>query len=256
MTTNIANSQMIEMLKGVFFPRRDPAMAWSRALSSMLLLPGVRGLWGLGSVDENGDVYDHSGQGRTLTNVSALQFGVYNKFIPYAIHDGAADYLTRPDEAGLDITGVLTFGCWVRSNAAPVATQTIIGKRNATGNQRAFRLIYDNTPALRVQVSSDGATTTEKISAVAYVSDTWVHLFARYTPSTELAIFVNGEKEVNTTSIPASLFNSSSAFRIGANGAGGEVLDGDTALGVLAAAAWDDSVIKTLYQTQRAIFSH
>lgn len=247
-------TELVSRLAAFFLRRNEPNVALGN-LGSMLALPQLRGLWLLGSANESGNAYDSSGQGRTLTNVSSLAYGVYNNLIPYAIHDGAADYLRRADEAGLDITGALTFGAWVRSNNLPGGTETAIGKWNATGNQRAYRLVVNSSGNVVALVSSNGTAQTFVTDTNNYAAAAWLHVVARFTPSTELAIFVNGVKTVNTTSIPASLFNSSSDFTVGANGAGGEVLDGDTALPFLCAAALSDTWIQyILWHGQRALF--
>lgn len=254
MTVQIFSPENIELLSGHFVRNLAPSTAWGN-LSGLLSLPSLRALWLYGSVDENGNAFDMSGQARTLTNVSSLQYGVYNNVVPYAIHDGAADYLRRADEAGLDITGALTVGCWVRSNDAPGANERVIGKFNATGNQRAYSLRLGSAPDMAFVVSSNGTATTTVTSTVTYAADVWFQLVGRYTPSTELAIFVNGTKTVETTAIPASIFNSTSDFAIGANGAAGEVLDGDTAMPFICAAALSDTLIQMLlYHQSRALF--
>lgn len=255
MTTQILNAQMLEILKGTFVPRRDPVLAWSRAISQMMLLPGLRALYGMGSVDESGNVYDHSGQGRTLSNVSTLAFGVYNTLVPYAIHDGSADCLRRADEAGLDITGVLTCGGWFyATDATPGADMGLFTKWSTLG-QRAYALKLLTTGLVQGLVSSNGTLETT-VSSAAVSTATWFHVALRYTPSTELSLWVNGVETVNTTSIPASIFSSSAALEIGAFNAGSSVLDGRSTLGFLCAAALGDTTITTLYQSQRAVFSH
>lgn len=256
MTISILTPELVDGLRAFFVAQNEPNYAWGN-VGSMLLSPALRGLWLYGSVDENGNALDNSGQGRTLTNVSSLQYGVYNGLVPYAIHDGSADYLTRATEAGLEITGALTFGCWVRVNDITGGTYSIIGKNNTTGNQKSF-IINRGTPPFNLfafGVSSTGANGFDVNSTVIPADDVWFHVVGRYTPSTELAIFVNGVKTTNTTSIPASIFNSSSAFRVGANGAGTEVLDGDTALPFLCAGALSDTLIQyILWHGQRALF--
>lgn len=45
-----------------------PTTSWGNIVSMNLGYPGLRGYWPMTSVDENDDVYDLSGQGRTLTD--------------------------------------------------------------------------------------------------------------------------------------------------------------------------------------------
>src|SRR4030042_5924133 len=77
-----------------------------------LQLSGLRGYWPMSSVNENGNSYDLSGQGRVLTNNNTVPFGIYD-LLPYAdFTPGSSEYFSRPDEAGLVISGALTIGCW------------------------------------------------------------------------------------------------------------------------------------------------
>lgn len=256
MTTNVRNNQQVEMLKGTFVPRNDPILAWSRAISSMQLLPGLRGLWGMGSVDETGAVYDHSGQGRTLTNNSATQFGVYNNLVPYMIGDGSADYLSRADAAGTSITGALTLYAWVWTDAIPPSgNRHVIGQYAAAPN-RSYRLYLTNSGSLRGAMSTNGTTEVAVSSDVPLVANIWFHQVLRYTPSTELAVFINGIKKSNTSSIPATIFDGSVAFTIGAQATPDENLDGRATLCGLYAAVHSDAAIQSVYHSQRSIFSH
>ena len=255
MTTQRRNDQRDELLAARFLAKNDPGVAWSRAVSSMIFLPECRGVWGMGSVDENGAVYDMSGQGRTLTNVSALQRGVYNALAPYAIHDGVADILRRNNEPGIQITGALTVMGWFYSDDAPGITEGVFSKWDITGNQRAYELILSTTPNFHFVVSSDGTATTTVISLVTYLAARWFHVAGVYVPSTSLTIYVNGTATINTTSIPASIFNSTANLEIGANNAGTRVLDGRSALCGLYAASHAAATIRSVYHSQRALFS-
>lgn len=256
MTTNVKNTQMQDMLDARYVPRRDMLHQYGNALSTLMFLPSLRGVWGMGSRDENGNVYDVSGQGRTLTNVSSMTFGIRNKLIPYGIHDASADLLRRTSEAALQIAGRITLGGWFYATTAALGSaQGLIGKWLSAGNQQSYLLNLTAGGAVRAHVSSTGANDTTVDNAV--VSDaTWFHAVLKYIPSTSLSVFLNGVEVENTTSIPASIFASTANFEIGAYSTGSFVLGGRSTLCFLCATALDGAAIQSVYYSQRAMFGH
>lgn len=106
----------------------DVATAGTAALNPLaefLLLPQLRGLWPMSSVDQAGTVYDLSGQGRAMTAVGGMTYDLTAENAPYA--NFADGYLTRPgDEAGLEDTSV-SFGGWFWLNA-PLLSAVLIDK--------------------------------------------------------------------------------------------------------------------------------
>jgi len=213
----------------------------------------LRGLWTMASVDESAAVYDLSGQGRTLTNNGPAFRAPYNDLIPYCDFTGT-EYLSRPTESGLAITGALTFGGWYWLDSFGATDLGLSGKYTAAGNQRSY-LLYTNPtlPEARLIVSSDGTAITQVNSGVALSTGAWNFLVGRFTPPTELAIFANGTKTVNTTSIPASIFSSSAAFILmGFDGAGHR--DGRASLNFLSAYNQSDALIDYLFQRGRVLF--
>lgn len=255
MTTNVKNRAMQDMLEGEFFSRRDLGLAHGRALGDLMWLPGVRGAWGMGSRDENGDVYDHTGQGRTLTNVSALTFSARNGLVPYAIHDGSADCLRRTSSAALQITTAMTMGGWFyATDATPATRQGLVGKYLTTGNQRSYLLDLLTTGYVRASISVDGTNLTVVDSTATTADATWFHAVLRYTPSSELSVFLNGVETLNTTSIPAGIFASTANFEIGAYNTGASVLNGRSTLCFLCAGYLQDAAIKMIFYNQRILF--
>jgi hypothetical protein len=88
-----------------WFVRADrPLTAWTNAASSFASIPMLRGLWLMNSVDENSLVYDASHQGRALTYNGMGTFSSY-LLAPVIDFRGTDDYLSRTDEAGLDLIG-------------------------------------------------------------------------------------------------------------------------------------------------------
>lgn len=233
------------------------ARAWTRAISMHQALPMLRGFWPMSAVTGAGNAYDQSG-GLTLTYNGNPTFN-YSALVPYLDFDGTGDYLSRADEAALDILGSesyaasaiqgLTMGCWVYFDNTARA-EYYMAKWGGSG-QRSYLLDVSGADALTFNVTSDGSTVTTVTSATARTASTWRHMVGRFDPSTELAIFTNGVKASNTTSIPAAIFNSTAAFGIGGDGAGGNLLDGRVALPFLCAGYLSDEIIKALYQESR-----
>lgn len=259
------NDDLYNQLDSVYQRRYDNAFAWSRAISLFQMLVGLRGVWPMSSVDNTGAVYDLSGQGRTLSYNGNPIFA-FTGLYPSISMDGAGDYLSRADEAGLDITGTesviwsnqrgLTLGGWFNFNTlAPGATIGLIGKWNGTGNQRSYQMFFDDaTNSIYLDVSTDGTAVVDCQGDVVAVSQ-WYFLVGRFTPSTELAVFVNGSKQTNTVGIPASIYSGTANFNIGAyaNGGSGQ-LNGFASICFLCASALSDTIIKSLYHFTRPLF--
>ena len=62
------NDPLIDSLRTEFVSLYAPTTTWGNIMSMNLGLPGLRGFWPFSSVDESGDIYDLSGQSRTMTN--------------------------------------------------------------------------------------------------------------------------------------------------------------------------------------------
>lgn len=91
MTTQVFNAEQVDALAAHFPRRTEPNFAWGNAMSLMQNLPMLRGLWGFGSVDENGALIDQSGQGRLLSNNNTVPFGI-EVLAPYADFASASSH--------------------------------------------------------------------------------------------------------------------------------------------------------------------
>lgn len=235
--------------------------------SNFLSLPGLRGLWLPGNVDNTGNVFDVSGQGRTLTYTGNPTIKMYNFVVPYYVLDGTGDYFSRADEAGLDVLGSesymatayrgLTLGGWFRWSGVSVAAGDtgLVTKYNATGNQRSYALYTNGTDSeARFIISTDGTATKEVDSTVVLAQDIWYFIVGRYDPSTEIMVSVNGSSNTNTVSIPATLFNATAQFDIGAVGTSG-INNCDWALAFLCASYVSNELITKLFNMSRSLFN-
>lgn len=223
------------------------------ALFQYLVLPNLRGLWPMSSVDSSGSAMDISGQGRHLANNGTCTFPVYGDVVPYLETSGSSQYLSRADEVGLSITGAFTVGCWFLADTIG-ATFGLVTKWLSSGNQRSYQLILNNSERVYAYVSGDGTASVNKNATATISAGTWHFAAMRYTPSSELAVFLDGVKATNVTSIPASCYDSTATFDLGAVGAGSSLLDGRIALPFVCAAAVSDMQLTALYERSRVLF--
>lgn len=250
MPVQIHNSEKIELLRAFFPARNEPNVAWGN-LATFQTIPALRGYWPMSSVDENGDAIDLSREGRTLTNFGSMSYGV-DGLVPYADHN-LVDYLQRPTEAAIDITGALTLGGWFFPKNPTSDSKGLVGKWNDVTGQRSYGLRTVVSGVARGFVSVDGSTQVI-VSSTALTASVWVFLVLRYVPSISLSIFKNGVETVNTTSIPASLFSNTSPLEVGAYNNGINVIDGWSSNVFLSATALSNTFITTLYHNTRALY--
>lgn len=253
------NLDLVNWLSAYFTRRNEPNFSLAKAVSTYLSLLQLRGLWPMSSGEAN--IYDVSGNSRTLTRNGTVLYGITG-LAPYANFNGTTAYLSRADESGLDISGTethvvgayqgLTMGAWVNLSTL-TGNQNIIGKRAGAGQ---FSYFFRSLVGVAdFQVSVDGTALVGISHSTTISVSTWTFLVCRFDPSTELAIWINDDKEVNTTSIPASIFNSTAPFQISGYNGTNELLNGSVSLPFLCAAALSDAVIVNLFQQTRGLFN-
>lgn len=259
MTVQIRNDQAMDLWAGDYQPRYEPNFALANAVSTFMMLQNLRGLWLYSSVDNANNVYDASGQGRTVGPGTAPTFGT-DGLMPYASFNGAvgSQYLTRVDEAGLDITGGLTIITWVKFAAGSTGANTgLVSKFVAAANQRSYLLYKSNANSLAFVTSVDGiATVTISDAAANYTTSYWLYVAGRFTPSTNNDLFVGNNGTLNPYTQPnanATTFNSNSALDIGRYNAA-NYLAGNIALTALCATNLSDAVIRNAWEQTRAGF--
>lgn len=232
-------------------------------ISPFLALPGLIGFWPMSSVQRStGLAYDLSGQARNLTYNGNPTYNYHNSIVPYIALDGVGDFMSRADETDLDVLGTetiyaaavrgLTMGGWFYANA--VATiQGFMMKWNATGNQRSYLLDVTAGGVANGIISTDGIASTT-VASGAVSAATWHNIVLRFTPSTELAVFLDGIKTTNVAAIPATIFNSTAALEIGRFGDGTNLLTGRASLCFLSGMALSDTLIASLFSQMRTAF--
>jgi hypothetical protein len=230
-------------------------------LQNVLLTTGLRGLWPMSAINDSGSAVDLLGLG----NLDISGTPTYNltNTVSYAEFNGSTDYVSHADSALYDILGTetyinsslrgLTLGGWFWRDTS-TGTQALIGKWNPSSNKSYT--VSCTTTVFTFQVSNDGSTEIS-LNTSTMVQDSWIFVVARFTPSTELAIFTNGTKAVNTTSIPASIFNGNGRFAVGVSYSGAapiRYLNGRASLCFVSASALSDTVIDNFYQTSKQLF--
>lgn len=259
MSIQLRNDQMVSLLKPDFQYRAEPNFSFAKSSGVHLMLPQLRGFWPFSSVDENGDVFDLSGQARTLTNNSATPFGTSGLAV-YADPDGTADYFSRADEAGLDIVDAISFGGWFRFDAK--SNCGLIGKWNTTGNQRSYLLRYQTTAPENFifEFSRTGASDIIATPGADFIATVgvWVHVVITGTEdlgSWYSVAYMNGQSvNDNLSGGGGALFNSTAAFQIGAHSGAANFFNGQAAQCFLCAATLSPEFVFSVFQETRSMF--
>lgn len=258
--------ELVDLLTADFQRRAEPQFAWKSLVSQFLALSGLRGFWPMSSVYYTASprVPDASGQGNDLDDNNTVTFG-YDNLIPYAGFVAAStQYLDRADGGAsnwADIIGTesyivagdrgLTLGGWFYFNTTDVAC-ALLSKWLVAGNERSFHLFRGALNDVVFEISVDGTAITQ-LAGGAIAASAWYYIVGRFTPSTEMAVFINGTKYTNIVSIPAALNDSATAFEIGRTNAA-SYLDGYASMCFLCATALSDAIIGQLYEQSRVAY--
>lgn len=256
-------------LRGEFQQKHDGSFAWESMVSAYLALPALRGFWPMSASDESGNIRDFGevGGGLHLTNRNT----VLHLATPMPVMDftsGNSEVLYRADAAAFDIQGNeafvhsdyrgLTMGAWVQFDAVD-QNSTLMGKWDTAANQRSY-IIYLNGSTSKISFywSTNGTLQPNVEYDTALVAGRWYFVCGRFDPSTEAKIWVNDNFNVDTTSIPATLFNGTASFAIGAYGTQPatwlDYMDGRVSMAFLCAAYLPDHTVRRLYYRTRALF--
>lgn len=262
--TQNQNQDMVSLLASQFRLLYNPSHAFADAINMALMFPALRGFWPASLVGPSGQMNDMSGNGLNLTNNSNSLFG-NDGLAPFTEYDGTADYHSHVDAADFDILGTeayinspgLTLGVWVNADdATPAGAEVPVAKDN-TGANSSYRLQLNTDGTINFTISTDGATPTTVTSTNSLTDATWYFVAGRFTPSSEVKVWVNSNTDINTTSIPASIFNGNAQFQVGARQSGGAASNffaGKTSLVFLCASVVPDIFINTFYQMTAPLF--
>jgi hypothetical protein len=180
-----------------------------------------------------------------LTHEGTADQGSYG-MAPYVSYNGSTNYSHRAAGALKGLNG-FTAGGWFQMTSG----DSLMGVWSAGANQ-CWRL-FVNSSAPTLYVSSTGANSFS-VAAANIVAGAWYLVVGRYTPSSELAIFLNNVKVTNTTSIPASLFDAAAEFSLGSNASGGEKLTGKASNCFMSHEPLADAQLTVLFEMGRRLY--
>ena len=217
-------------------------------------LPGIQGYYPMSITGATGTSVNHTGGGGPLTQTGVVPVGYDGN--SYRHLGNGTNFLAGSGLYG--ITGTETFissalrgltvGGWFMVDTTPAAIAGVISKDGAAA-QRGYVLAWTSADVVRFGVSLSGGSIVQVNSPAAAISQ-WHFLAGRYIPSTEIAVFVDGDKTVNTTAIPSSIFVSSQAFEIGRHfNDNARVLHAKTRDVFICAAALSDEILEELRQS-------
>lgn len=205
----------------LFAPIKAIADAFTMAQKDVFVgLPGLLSYWPMGIRRESGIITDHSGAGLLLSQTGVCPTG-YDGNAYTHLGDGV-NYVQSSNVA-FGLTGLetfidssirgLTMGGWFMVDSTPSLFSGLISKDKASPD-RGYVLGWNTTDAPQFQVSGNGTAVNSVAGPVATIGE-WHFLVGRFIPSTEVAIFNDGDKSVNTTTIPSSVNVSAQALEVG-----------------------------------------
>lgn len=187
-------------------------------------LPALEGYYPMGMTDDDsGKATNHTGGANPLTQVGVVPVAFDGKAYRH-LGDGT-NYLSATGAYGM--TGLETFvsssirgftlGGWFMIDSLPGTADGLIS-RDGISPQRGYNLLYKSTGAFRFGMSGNGAAVFG-VDSPSFPISVWTFAVGRFTPSTEIAVIVNGDKSILDVAIPASCNVSTQAFEVGRWGA-------------------------------------
>lgn len=272
MTTQDFNDEMMNLIATDFQRRYEPNFAWANYESMYKGLPGLIGFWpgNIGYTGGANALRDMSTAGIHLARAAnGFEEADSTGLRRWVVLNGSTDYFSTGDTAFTSILGTenaiassirgLTAMVWMRpTDATPSALESIIGKWNA-GGQNSWLLGRNTNLTGRVIFSGDGSTSVAVDTTNALAINEWRFLAARFTPSAQIRIWEGSTSGLvtneNTTSIPATLFDSTADLAVGVRNAGATgFYQGDLSLIALCRAALPDLFIESIFNLTRPLF--
>lgn len=182
-------------------------------------LPGIEGYYPMSVVGAAGAAINHTGVEATLTQIGTVPVG-YDGNSFRQLGNGT-NYLSKADLYGL--TGTKTFidasirgftiGGWFMIEETPAENSGLISRSGVTP-QIGYELIILTSDVASFRVSGNG-TSRVVVNGTGFSLSEWVFIVGRFVASSEIAVFVNSVKTINTTSVPAAQFVSTEDFEVG-----------------------------------------
>lgn len=257
-----------------FQRRAEPNFAWKSAVSSTMVLPGLRAGWSMSTIfvdAQDNPLIADLGNDFHLSLNNNPTFG-NDGLAPYMETDGATEYAYYVDHPSFDIQADvagepwiasadrgITLGGWFYFNTATVATgKGLIGKWNSTGNQKSYLLYHrasDDT--IIMAVSDDGAVSIMSAASIVPDVDTWYCIFGRYDrTSLDVETFINGTWYTNAGAGLGAIHSGTATFEVHSYEAGlaSTLWDGRSSLLSLCQRSVTNSILNQFYHQTRAMF--
>jgi hypothetical protein len=213
-------------------------------------MPRWIGFWPMSNTNRlTTSVYDLGGNNLTLTKNNGGVFAV-DGIMPYlGFVVASSQYLNRASEDAFKHTGSMWQQGWFYFNSDSMGVNTgLMGKWGA-GTNRSYLINKTTGDLIQATITDDG-TAVAQVQSAAITVNTWYCITMAFVASTRLTLFVNGVETENTTSIPATIFDSTADFEIGRHAAG-NYFGGRAALCQLGGGLLSDAVAKNaFYQTR------
>lgn len=183
-------------------------------LGELIAQNNLQAIWAL-----NGAATDASGNAATLTLVNTPVYA-QGKLGGQALdlESSSSQYAFVADTAPLSITGDMTIMALLNWESLTGGEMTICGKYEATGNNRDYLILWNDTgDNFQFYMSSDGSSVLNINVAFTPTLSTWYHMVWVYTAASGKAeLFINGASIGSGTGLATSIHNGTGRFAIGA----------------------------------------
>lgn len=264
------NDEAYNRMLSEFQQTNDSSFAHESLASSYLALPGLRGFWPMSALGADGEALDLGGLNGHLTNVNtALTLALPQPAVHFQTANSEALYIDTSQITTFDILGTeayvdaayrgLTLGAWIYFDAIG-QTHGFMGKWSTIAGNFSYLLHVTAANEPEMHVSTDGTATIGVTHTTAVVANQWNFIVGRFDPSTEVKVWLNDVAVVETTSVPASLFNGNASFTVGAYGTGpgtfAAYMEGKVSMAFLCAAYLPDHTVRRLYYRTRPAYQN
>ena len=269
----IYNPELVRNLTPYFHKRNDLALNHAHAIAFIQNIPGLVGFWPTAERDISGNNNELTRSG----TIKTIQYD--NNIVPYAQFDSAGSaYAFWPEPAAplnpFDIIGDesyvgtgfhgLTMGGWWQVDNLGVVNEVLMAKFLQTGNQKAYRLQVTSggTEVVQFTLSEDGNININHNSTFAPTANTWFYAVAWWEPSLIMRIYYalatdnDVASEDKTTSVPATLHDSTGIFSISSQNDGSfAYINGRSSMTFLIRGRIPEIYIKTIFDLTSPLFA-
>lgn len=268
-------ARLVGKRKTVFAPTDDASYAWRACHSVYCMLPGLVGFWPMSGL--SWDFIDnfsyllltnHGGQAPTTHDLryapSDQDWDVlgFSGLVPYATMRGPNGYGRIGNLVIYSIQGIapredhiiagfrgLTLGLWVQFTNTGTA-EGLIGKDNGL----SYTYYIERTSGDYIRFVVYSGTPASVTNAVTVDDQGWYLIIGRWTPSTDLCLFVNGVKTTQAGG-PASLTDSDAHFMVGgATQTAAGTADKLVSMAFICSMTLSDAMIQNIWYQTKAMF--